>query len=510
MRASDHLPDRFNSAAWFVGPARRRGARRRRGDRHGRGDDALRRARPRGPPLRRGPAPVRIASRRPRRAPPAGRPALLDRVLGGDRRGRRRGPAQHAVDSGNPRTRPRRLRPAVFRVRLLVRRASPAAGRTRRPGPRTRPRTGCGRRNRSRATPTPIATPRPSCSTRAGRRGSPRASSTSSTTPGSAAARTARTSSASVRATAASRSPGCSSRTDSATRSTFRTTSERRACFSPDGRHPRRSSTRSAGIARRSSSAFRRRTPGCSPRWRRAPPPTSRACAPARAPGRPCPASVWERWRERTGLEILDGIGSSETGHCFLSNHPARGAAGLERPARPRLRRAARRRERRGRRPRGDRRSPGARGFHDGLLLEQARGHQAHPARRVDPHRRQVPPGRRRLLLALGPQRRHAQGRRHLGLAGRSRGGARGARGRPGVRGRRAPGRRRARQGARVRGAARRSRRRRDSPTRCGPSPGSASSPTSARAGSRSCPSCRRPRPARSSGSGCARAAPAD
>jgi benzoate-CoA ligase family protein len=43
-----------------------------------------------------------------------------------------------------------------------------------------------------------------------------------------------------------------------------------------------------------------------------------RACASA---GEALPASVWERWRERTGLEILDGIGSSEICHCFMSNH---------------------------------------------------------------------------------------------------------------------------------------------------------------------------------------------
>jgi benzoate-CoA ligase len=42
-----------------------------------------------------------------------------------------------------------------------------------------------------------------------------------------------------------------------------------------------------------------------------------RACASA---GEALPASVWERWRERTGLEILDGIGSSEICHCFMSN----------------------------------------------------------------------------------------------------------------------------------------------------------------------------------------------
>ncbi len=44
-----------------------------------------------------------------------------------------------------------------------------------------------------------------------------------------------------------------------------------------------------------------------------------RSCASA---GEALPASVWERWRERTGLEILDGIGSSEICHCFISNHP--------------------------------------------------------------------------------------------------------------------------------------------------------------------------------------------
>ena len=44
-----------------------------------------------------------------------------------------------------------------------------------------------------------------------------------------------------------------------------------------------------------------------------------RSCASA---GEALPPSVWERWRERTGLEILDGIGSSETCHCFISNHP--------------------------------------------------------------------------------------------------------------------------------------------------------------------------------------------
>jgi 4-hydroxybenzoate-CoA ligase len=42
-----------------------------------------------------------------------------------------------------------------------------------------------------------------------------------------------------------------------------------------------------------------------------------RACVSA---GESLPGSVFERWRERTGLEIQDGIGTTEIGHIFLSN----------------------------------------------------------------------------------------------------------------------------------------------------------------------------------------------
>ncbi len=49
-----------------------------------------------------------------------------------------------------------------------------------------------------------------------------------------------------------------------------------------------------------------------------------RACASA---GEALPASLFERWRERTGLEIWDGIGSTEACHMFVSNR-----AGAVRP----------------------------------------------------------------------------------------------------------------------------------------------------------------------------------
>jgi len=36
--------------------------------------------------------------------------------------------------------------------------------------------------------------------------------------------------------------------------------------------------------------------------------------------GESLPAAVFERWKERFGVEILDGIGSTEAGHIFISN----------------------------------------------------------------------------------------------------------------------------------------------------------------------------------------------
>jgi benzoate-CoA ligase family protein len=44
-----------------------------------------------------------------------------------------------------------------------------------------------------------------------------------------------------------------------------------------------------------------------------------RSCVSA---GEALPAAVWQRWKERFGLEILDGIGSTEILHIFISNQP--------------------------------------------------------------------------------------------------------------------------------------------------------------------------------------------
>ncbi len=38
--------------------------------------------------------------------------------------------------------------------------------------------------------------------------------------------------------------------------------------------------------------------------------------------GEALPAPIWHEWKERTGLDIIDGIGSTENFHIFLSNRP--------------------------------------------------------------------------------------------------------------------------------------------------------------------------------------------
>src|SRR5262249_49791303 len=38
--------------------------------------------------------------------------------------------------------------------------------------------------------------------------------------------------------------------------------------------------------------------------------------------GEPLPAALFERWLKATGLEIYDGIGSSEAMHIYISNCP--------------------------------------------------------------------------------------------------------------------------------------------------------------------------------------------
>jgi len=44
--------------------------------------------------------------------------------------------------------------------------------------------------------------------------------------------------------------------------------------------------------------------------------------------GEPLPKPIFEKWRERFGVDILDGIGSTEILHIFISNRPGRAKGG--------------------------------------------------------------------------------------------------------------------------------------------------------------------------------------
>src|SRR5207253_6457266 len=44
--------------------------------------------------------------------------------------------------------------------------------------------------------------------------------------------------------------------------------------------------------------------------------------------GETLPAGVYAAWRETTGVEVLDGIGATETLHMFISSRPGRSRAG--------------------------------------------------------------------------------------------------------------------------------------------------------------------------------------
>ena len=134
-----------------------------------------------------------------------------------------------------------------------------------------------------------------------------------------------------------------------------------------------------------------------------------------------CPAGVSDAWFEKTGIRIVDGIGSTEMLHIFIASPAARGAARLVRAAGARATRRgsstttcetlAAGRGRQARRARPDR-----------LPLPRRPAPGDLRARRLEPHRRRVLDGRRRLLLVPGAHRRHDHllGLQHL-AASRSR-----------------------------------------------------------------------------------------
>ena len=94
-------------------------------------------------------------------------------------------------------------------------------------------------------------------------------------------------------------------------------------------------------------------------------------------------AEVFNGWKALTGLEIVEGLGSTEALHIYLSNRPEREEARRGRPARARLRNPAQGQGRpRGRRRRG-RHFVGARRFQHAAVLEPARQDRPRPSARA-------------------------------------------------------------------------------------------------------------------------------
>ena len=161
--------------------------------------------------------------------------------------------------------------------------------------------------------------------------------------------------------------------------------------------------------------------------------------------GEALPPELYHRWRDRFGVELLDGIGTTEILHIFLSNRP--GAVRPGSTGRPVPGYEAVVVDDEGRPvPDGEIGNLRVRG--DSTMAFYWNQHDKTRAALLGEWIQtggQVLPGPRRLLLVLRPRRRHAEGRRHLGLAGRGRehagrapAGAGGSGGRPG--GRRPPG----------------------------------------------------------------------
>ena len=208
----------------------------------------------------------------------------------------------------------------------------------------------------------------------------------------------------------------------------------------------------------------------------------ARRCATARRCSRSCPRSsrrCWPPTPTRDVLRAFAGGAARDVGGRVAARAAARALAGalrrrdrrgprlgralphprLEpprrrpprdaRPRRARLRGARRARRRRRRARRRDRRAVGARRLGGAPLRGRSRAHGAGLSRkgrgRLGRDERQGPPRGRRLHLR-GPQRRHAQGGRHLRLAARGRERAPAAPRRERVRRRRLRGRGRARQ----------------------------------------------------------------
>ncbi len=171
---------------------------------------------------------------------------------------------------------------------------------------------------------------------------------------------------------------------------------------------------------------------------------TFRRCARAFRRAKRCRCPVWETWFDRTGIKILDGIGSTEMLHIFVGSPEEKvvgGSTGLVVPgyaAQIHDESGAPRRRQYRWAPCGKRA--------DGLPLPGRRPPAELRRRRLELSRRRVSPRRARLFLVRGAHGRHdhRRGLQRLGTRGRT--GAAHAPGRKRVRGRRQAGSARSRR----------------------------------------------------------------
>ncbi len=139
--------------------------------------------------------------------------------------------------------------------------------------------------------------------------------------------------------------------------------------------------------------------------------------------GEALPAEVHRRFVERFGVEVLEGIGSSELYHIYVSNRPGRVRDRQRRTARAGLRGPDRRSRTATTSPTA---LPGELHVRGASMALRYEGDEERSTRtfagRLGAHRRPVRAGRRRLPLVPRPRRRPAQGGWDLGRSARDRG----------------------------------------------------------------------------------------
>ena len=140
--------------------------------------------------------------------------------------------------------------------------------------------------------------------------------------------------------------------------------------------------------------------------------------------GEALPAEIGERFKRHFGVDIVDGIGSTEMLHIFISNRPDKvryGSTGWPVPGYEIELRGEDGRAVAGRRAG---RSLHPRALGGAHVLGRSREDARDLRGPLDEERRQIHPQRRRKLHLRRPRGRHAEGRRRLGEPVRGRGDA--------------------------------------------------------------------------------------